>query len=362
MKRTLPTLLASFFLASLTPFTLHADSLTVEGDLKVEASGTAQGDLAVDNKLTVNPGSGVKSAFTVEPNGVIWAGEGTSYNATEMIPEGPGARLMWIPQKGAFRVGRVRNDYWDIEELGNIGFGSVGLGNGRAKGMHATAWGHGSADGEYSTAWGNYASADGEYSTAWGRYASADGKYSTAWGEEGVATGVVATVWGYYNYAGGVASTAWGDGSMALGWGSTAWGVSTSAEAYLASAFGRYNIGGFTYFDDGNSNNDGDKKWFDLDPLLEIGNGTHYSHRSNALTVIKNGQTTLQNKYWDEENPTAIPADPNTTLAGDQSSAGEALVVKGHARFGGNVTMPRQGDIWMGAFGNPEDSGQQGGS
>ena len=108
--------------------------------------------------------------------------------------------------------------------------------------------------------------------------------------------------------------------------------------------------------DDGNDNNDGDSRWFDLDPLLEVGNGTSDTSRSNALTIIKNGQTTLENKYWDEETPTAIPADPDTELDGDQSSAGEALVVKGHARFEGNVTLPRQGDILMGSFGRPEDS------
>ncbi|MBC2595672.1 hypothetical protein H5P28_15495 [Ruficoccus amylovorans] len=345
MKSTLPTLLASFLLTSLTPFTLHADSLTVEGDLNVEASGTAQGDLTVDNKLTVNPGSGVKSAFTVEPNGVIWAGEGQSYNATEMIPEGPGARLMWIPQKGAFRAGYTWGTHWSIENIG----------------VDSMSWGQfSSASGEGATAWGN-SSARSIYATSWGDSSLSTGLNSTAWGEGGHATGIGSTAWGEWTFATGYYSTVWGSETVSDAYYSTAWGKGTIAESVSSTAFGAWNTGGYTHLDGGNSTNDGDKKWFDLDPLLEVGNGT-YASRSNALTVIKNGQTTLQNKYWDEQNPTEIPADPDTELAGDQSSAGEALVVRGHARFGGNVTMPRQGDIWMGAFGNPEDSGQQGGS
>ncbi|MBC2596129.1 hypothetical protein H5P28_17815 [Ruficoccus amylovorans] len=358
MKRTLPTLLASFLLTSLTPFTLHADSLTVEGDLKVEASGTAQGDLTVDNKFTVNPGSGVKAALTVEPNGVIWAGSAEGYDTTNEVPVGYNVRLMWIPQKSTFRGGLMYDDEWTYDDIGDFSFafgdgvsvrGNASVAFGRwtgASGSMSSAWGDGSsASGARATAWGEASRASGELSTASGYLTLAGGNTATSWGIMTVANGYGSMVWGDGSMALGGSTTAWGKDTVASGDGSTAWGGYVTARAKFSTAMGRFNIG------EGNG-----VEWLELDPLLEIGNGSSDVNPSNALTIIKNGQTTLKNKYWDEQNPTEIPDDPDTTLAGDQSSAGEALVVKGHTNLNGNltvqgnVTMPRQGDILMGAF------------
>ena len=402
MKTSIPVLLATALTATFVPFVLHADSLTVEGDLNVEPGGTANGDLTVNNELTVNQNDSVtapavEAAFKVEDNGVIWAGHGDSYNATEMIPEGDGTRMLWIPQKGAFRAGSVVYDgidvagnEWDYDYVGSnsvaFGSGTSAYGNNaiawgyasNASGANATAWGEWTGASAYATAWGSWVYANGDYSTAWGYYSwtyavgatawgndsGAMGEYSTAWGNSVVAgdyatawgnssaTGDYATAWGAAD-GGGDYATAWGDNNAALGDYSTAWGRNSFAYSYASTVFGRYNVGNYHYTPgDGDDTNNGETRWYELDPLLEVGNGSPGAP-SNALTIIKNGQTTLENKYWVDQDPTAIPTDPDAEIEGDQSSAGEALVVKGHARFEGRVDITYiepKGDILMGAF------------
>ncbi|WOO42579.1 hypothetical protein [Rubellicoccus peritrichatus] len=173
----------------------------------------------------------------------------------------------------------------------------------------------------------------------------------------GAAIGESAIALGAGSIAQGDGSFVWGANNVALGTGSTALGSYTSAGAYLSAAMGQYNIGGF----DGANN--GDTQWVDLDTLFEIGNGTDEANRSNALTLLKNGQLTLENKYWDDQSPTTVPADSN-------SSDGNALVVNGHSQFNGNVNtkdlkvagdadfegsvtiakIPAQGGLDMGGF------------
>ena len=188
MKNSSKLLLTTLLAMSLTPFALQADSLTVEGDLNVEASGTANGDLAVDNELTVNesthPYSGVRAAFKVEKNGVIWAGEGMYYYETEMFPNDWGIRLMWIPEKAAFRAGEVSIDIPEAWDRSNVGMGSSAFGSTTmAKGLFSMAWGgYNRASSLCSTVWGWETLAEGDYSTAWGFRTEASGNHSTAWG------------------------------------------------------------------------------------------------------------------------------------------------------------------------------------
>ena len=76
---------------------------------------------------------------------------------------------------------------------------------------------------------------------------------------------------GNYSFASGM-------NTKVLGTLSTSMGDNTSTQAYASFAIGRYNIGG------GTPNN-----WVETDPLFEIGNGTSENSKSNALTVLKNG-------------------------------------------------------------------------
>ncbi|WOO41343.1 hypothetical protein [Rubellicoccus peritrichatus] len=264
------------------------------------------------------------------------------------------------------------------------GDSSIAWGNGNvALGNNSTAWGNqNNAEGDSTSVWGSDNFARGDYSTVWGGENIASGANSTAWGRGNIASGDYSTVWGDSAFAAneaiGHSSTAWGALTKAIGdystaWGifaqatgsySTVWGFHSRAESYVSTALGHYNVGGF------DAANNGNTTWIDYDPLFEIGNGTGNSARANAVTVLKNGQTTLQNKHWfasvdvDSDGVidsgadlTAVPADPDGATAQDESSAGEALVVNGHTRLVGNVdisgivTIQPQGDLSMGDFG-----------
>jgi hypothetical protein len=90
--------------------------------------------------------------------------------------------------------------------------------------------------------------------------------------------------------------------------------------------------------------------WLEPSILLEIGNGNPEApgfETSNAITTLKNGQTTLTNKAWK-----AAPSDPLADPAPTTDSEGNALVVEGHTVLKGKVIIEQaQGDISMGIYG-----------
>jgi hypothetical protein len=97
---------------------------------------------------------------------------------------GPGTRMMWYPDKAAFRAGRVTGTQWDSE---NVGYYSSALGlNNKAFG-----W--------FSNAWGSVTTASGSQSTAWGFNSIASGTSATAWGENTRAPSFAETAFGYNN-------------------------------------------------------------------------------------------------------------------------------------------------------------------
>lgn len=82
-------------------------------------------------------------------------------------------------------------------------------------------------------------------------------------------------VLGPNSFASGKDNTAFGSQSAAFGLGTRAW-------SYLSTTIGRYNDA--TLYDPTIQ-----VVWNETDPLFEIGNGTDDANRSNALTVLKNG-------------------------------------------------------------------------
>jgi len=136
---------------------------------------------------------------------------------------GAGTRMMWIPEKKAFRAGEAWTNEWDNSNIGN-----------------------------YSVAMGLGTKALGISSIAMGQFSSAT--YPTC-----IAMG---------NYA------------EATGTGAVAIGSDVKAQAYSSVAIGSYNIAA------GNASN-----WISTDPIFVIGNGLNESNRSNAITVLKNGNT-----------------------------------------------------------------------
>jgi hypothetical protein len=146
---------------------------------------------------------------------------------------------------------------------------------------------------------------------------------------------------GTYSYALGNMAEAWSDASLAYGY-----YAATSSD--YSMALGSKNLSSYTYgglFDG----------WVEDSVLFELGNGApdgydHYrSNLSNAITTLKNGQTTLTNKAWlNRDSGTSATADPSSATT---DSGGEALVVEGHTRLKGKVIIEEaQGDISMGIY------------
>ena len=140
------------------------------------------------------------------------------------------------------------------------------------------------ATGTVAMAWGQFNDASGNYSTAWGYGSQAEGNHSTSWGFQTAARGTYSTSWGLYNSAFGAYTTAFGLRARAVGNASTAAGVYTEAQAVNSFAIGEYN----SIFPDINSTVKDD-----FDPVFTIGNGSNVNNRSNALTVLRNGLTTI---------------------------------------------------------------------
>lgn len=199
---------------------------------------------------------------------VLFTGEYKSVTGNQGDPpaSGPGTRMMWYPDKAAFRAGRVTGNTWDKVNIGNYSF---------AAGLSTTA------SGAQSVAMGGSNAASGDFSVALGLQTQASGFASATFGGNTEATANYATAWGTYTNATGESSTAWGIGTTASAYNATAWGQNTAAPSLVETAMGRYNT---TYTPAGGAYN-----WNSADRLFVIGNGTGTSTRSDAFVLMKSG-------------------------------------------------------------------------
>ncbi|WP_299715987.1 hypothetical protein [uncultured Tenacibaculum sp.] len=183
---------------------------------------------------------------------------------------------------------------------GNIGNSSIDLSistnasttNGAIGSRSIAIGGNASAQKEQSIAIGNYATSTTSDATAIGPNATATGVNSLAIGRlantsglDSKAIGSNATAQGQGSFASGSVSNAVGTHSVAFGNFVTSngdysysLGNNTTSDAYNSFVLGRYNVGGGTT-----------DSWVDADALLEVGNGTSTTSKSNALTILKNG-------------------------------------------------------------------------
>jgi len=310
----------------------------------------------------------------VADSSVVFTATGDVSGTYGAVPvSGAGRRMMWYPAKAAFRAGYVNGTEWDKDSIGNY---SVAAGFVvKAKGNGSTAFGrYCSATGEDgSTAMGNYTTASGTYgSTAMGFQAAAlgfDGSTAigfctTASGDNG------STAFGDFTRASGDnGSTAMGDGSTARGNdGSTALGYFTDASgnsSFAANSNTTANSFDETVFGQLNDTATAPNKtgWVATDRLFEIGNGISNSNRSNALTVLKNGQfgigtttpqaqldikfnsvtTSPQLRLFENESDYARLSFANTTDASYWSIAG--LIQATHANSRLNFYNSAIGDV-----------------
>lgn len=246
--------------------------------------------------------------------GVVFTG---TWGTGGIPAEGEGTRFMWHPRRAAIRAGRVSGTQWDADFMGS---------HSAAFGYDATASGPSSfAAGTTTTASGSRAVAIGDGTTASGMYAVATGFQTVASGTSSLAGGYESAATANHSLAFGFSSTASGIYSTAIGRSvaSGHYGFATSrstvtaeyasgfglsqSSSYFGMTIGRYNTVEGTL-----------DAWVATDPIFVIGNGTSSSNRSNAFVVRKNGNVEM----------------------------------KGDVQIDGKVTLPRQGDVLMGEFGN----------
>ena len=171
---------------------------------------------------------------------------------TGIIPvTGAGLRMIWFPNKAAFRVGYVDGVQWDNS---NIGTYSIAMGKGTianatastalgsettASASTATSMGYKTiASGAISTAMGDETTASGSASTAMGNETTASGDYSAAMGSNTIASATTSTALGSQTTASGNYSIAMGVGSTSSGFISTAMGYNTTASGSYSTAIG----------------------------------------------------------------------------------------------------------------------------
>ncbi len=142
-------------------------------------------------------------------------------------------------------------------------------------------------------------------------------------GSKAVSTNSLAV--GNNTEAHGLTSIAVGEENLAWGFHSSAFGLGIRAMSYVTTAIGRYNVGDGVL---------GQTNWVGTDPLFEIGNGTDNLNRANALTVLKNGNTSI-NGSLDVNGKAAIGS--TASASGTNSFA-----------IGSNINASGNGTIFLG--------------
>ncbi|MES2429360.1 MAG: tail fiber domain-containing protein [Bacteroidota bacterium] len=234
----------------------------------------------------------------VKDSGVLFSATGVALvNAADVPVSGAGRRMLWYADKGAFRAGYVSGLQWDTDSIGAysvaMGFSTV------ATASRSTAFGYATAArGQYATALGSNTIASGESSIAFGSGTIASGFKSIALGNGSQATAPNSISIGYFNTAssdGAIAmgssctaseygNVAMGDRSHATGLNSYAIGAGVYAKARGGAALGQFN----------NSSDNSDPYTANAtDRIFQLGNGSDFTTRSNAITVLRNGNTGL---------------------------------------------------------------------
>jgi hypothetical protein len=172
----------------------------------------------------------------------------------------------------------------------------------------ATGWGT-YANGLYSTAIGKQSNASGNSAVAMGYNTIASGDYSTAMGSSTTASGFASTAMGTQCSATSQSATAFGSACIASGSSSVSMGSLNKSESFAsvamnadnvatssagcATVMGRYNIAraGFSLVAGKFNDTTG------VNTLFEIGNGTGLNARSNAVTVIDNGNVGIGTSF-----------------------------------------------------------------
>jgi hypothetical protein len=236
---------------------------------------------------------------------------------------GEGIRMMWYPERMAFRAGYVTANQWDKN---NIGYASAAFGdNTKAFGESSAAFGsNNEAIGSNTFVTGRESKATGIYSVATGYRTEAKGYATTTFGENTIAAFDYAFATGTRTSAIGTASFTTGAYNLAYGIASFATGYEGIVNADFGVVTGRRNVNNaYASLVIGTFNDSiiGSSKttFVATDPVFIVGNGTADNARSNALVVRKNGDATITGEV---QRPATGAANVVPICYGSISSAG----------------------------------------
>ncbi|NBW34406.1 MAG: hypothetical protein EBR30_05185 [Cytophagia bacterium] len=226
-------------------------------------------------------------------------------------------RFYFNKNKGAFRAGRTSTlvdlpDYngnsWDDQNVGNYSM---------SFGYNTTASGNGSSSiGIGSIAVGEASFAAGYESIALGNLSVALGYGALAEGETTVALGTLAQAFGIH-------STAIGNSVLSVGDRSMTFGITNRANAYGETVFGINGLQASAL---------STTSFNSADRLFSIGNGVDDQNASNALVMLKNGNTRLHGELTiDADNIQGTGEE--YTLPGQDGAANQVMATDGN----GNV-------------------------
>ena len=235
-------------------------------------------------------GQGVKISPTSVIVGVDTVNNHTAVHATQggLLLEGTtgstpisgaGTRMMWIPEKGAFRAGSVDGTQWDAENIGDYSSVGGGRDNTASGGSSFVGGGFRNTASESSSFVGG---GDRNTASSLGSFVGGGYENTASGGDSFVGGGYANTASGGDSFVGGGQSnTASGNYSFVGG------GIDNTAASYGEVVLGVYAAAypmGHTIEDD---------TWQANDRIFSIGNGTATNNRSNAMTVLKNGKVGL---------------------------------------------------------------------
>ena len=287
---------------------------------KFTGSSAAGNSQIFDNGQYVGIGTTTPVAkLQVVDSSVVFSAVGDVPASRHNVPvSGVGRRMMWYPDKAAFRAGYTDNNGWDSANIG----------------LYSTALGYSNtASGKYSFANGIYSSATGSFSFVSGYESGATKDGSVAIGNFVSASGVAAAVFGQESYASGDYSIASGYGSGATGKGSAAFGYASDAGGDYSTALGYFSKAtGYASLATGEETN------ATSDYSTAIGYQTmassHAAFAAGANTVASYYATTALGSFTTASNFASVAMGDVTTASGYAS-----IAMGSHTTAGGNYSL-----------------------
>ena len=265
----------------------------------------------------------------VADSSVVFTAAGIAGTSGNPPVSGSGRRMMWYPDKAAFRSGYVAGTHWNRDSIGSFS---------TAVGINTKATGHA------SFAAGNETSAAGNSTIALGYLSQANGYVAIAIGNDVKSFGSGSLATGAYSYATGDYSMCAGLGTLSGGYGSFSSGVSTSAKAYGSFVTGSENDV---------SDNPSPMNPAADDRIFQVGNGFP-PVLSNAVTILRNGNTGIGNT--DPFYKLDISGRVRIRSGGDNSSTA-GIWLNNNANNISPGFMGMESDDAMGFYGNTTPNG-----